>query len=106
MMKQNSLFVSYVKPHKAVSGDTISRRTKETLKLCGVDIKVLAAHNNNNKNFILPEVHINITVLNRSNKGYWLHEITLELKCQAASYKKRFILHVQVGHTNKQKREE
>ena len=35
---------------------------------------------NNNKNFILPEVHINITVLNRKNREYWLLAGTLELK--------------------------
>ena len=41
---ETKLFVSYVRPHKPVSRDTISRWTKETLHLCGVDIKVFSAH--------------------------------------------------------------
>lgn len=41
---ETKLFVSYVRPHKPVSRDTISRWTKDTLKLCGVDTKVFAAH--------------------------------------------------------------
>ena len=41
---ETKLFVSYVRPHKPVSRDTISRWTKETLHLCGVDTKVFSAH--------------------------------------------------------------
>lgn len=42
-MKQSYLLVD-VRPHQPVSQDTISRWTKDTLTLCGVDIKVFAAH--------------------------------------------------------------
>lgn len=38
------LFLSYVRPHKPVSRDTISRWTKDTLKLCGIDTQIFAAH--------------------------------------------------------------
>ncbi|CAH3183063.1 unnamed protein product, partial [Porites evermanni] len=41
---ETKLFVSYVRPHKPVSRGTISRWTKETLHLCGVDTKVFSAH--------------------------------------------------------------
>ena len=34
--------------------------------------KMVNNNNYNNKNFILPEVHTNITVLNRNNREYWL----------------------------------
>ena len=33
---ETKLFISYVRPHKPVSRDTISRWTKETLRLCGL----------------------------------------------------------------------
>ena len=38
------MFISYVRPHKPVSRDTISRWTEQTLRLCGIDTKVLTAH--------------------------------------------------------------
>ena len=38
------LFLSYDRPHKPVSRDTISRWTKETLRRCGIDTKVFTAH--------------------------------------------------------------
>ena len=41
---ETNLFISYVRPHKPVSRDTISRWTKETLRLCGIDTKVFTAH--------------------------------------------------------------
>ena len=41
---ETRLFVSYVRPHKAVSRDTISRWTKDTLKLCGIDTTIFTAH--------------------------------------------------------------
>ena len=41
---ETKLFISYVRPHKTVSGDTVSRWTKETLRLCGIDTKVFTAH--------------------------------------------------------------
>lgn len=41
---ETKLFLSYVKPYKAVSRDTISRWTKATLKLCGIDTSVFSAH--------------------------------------------------------------
>ena len=41
---ETKLFVNYVRPHKAVSRDTVSRWTKDTLRLCGIDTKVFMAH--------------------------------------------------------------
>ena len=41
---ETKLFISYVKPYKAVSRDTISRWTKATLKLCGIDTSAFSAH--------------------------------------------------------------
>ena len=41
---ETKLFISYVKPYKAVPRDTISRWTKATLKLCGIDTTVFSAH--------------------------------------------------------------
>ena len=41
---ETKLFISYVRPHKAVSRDTVSRWTKNTLRLCGIDTKVFTAH--------------------------------------------------------------
>ena len=41
---ETKLFLSYVRPHKPVSRDTISRWTKETLRRCGIDTKVFTAH--------------------------------------------------------------
>ena len=41
---ETKLFISYVRPHKPVSRDTISRWTKETLRLSGIDTKVFTAH--------------------------------------------------------------
>jgi len=38
------LFVSYIKPHKAVSKDTISRWCKVTLKNSGINTKLFSAH--------------------------------------------------------------
>jgi len=38
------LFISYVKSYKPVSRDTISRWTKATLKTCGIDTTIFAAH--------------------------------------------------------------
>ena len=37
-------FVSYIKPHKAVSRDTLARWIVETLKQSGVDIKSFSSH--------------------------------------------------------------
>ena len=37
-----NLFISFVKPHKAVSSDTISRWIKEVFKLCEIDVSVPA----------------------------------------------------------------
>lgn len=41
---EKQLFLSFVRPHKAVSRDTISRWTKEVLKLSGIDITTFTAH--------------------------------------------------------------
>ena len=41
---ETKLFISYVRPHKPVSRDTVSRSTKETLRLCSIDTKVFTAH--------------------------------------------------------------
>ena len=41
---ETKLFISYVRPHKAVSKDRVSRWTKDTLRLCGIDTKVFTAH--------------------------------------------------------------
>lgn len=41
---ETKLFISYVRPHKPVSRDTISRWTKETLRICGIDTNVFTAH--------------------------------------------------------------
>ena len=41
---ETKLFISYVRPHRTVSRDTISTWTKETLRLCGIDTKVFTAH--------------------------------------------------------------
>jgi hypothetical protein len=40
----DKLLISYTKPHRAVSTDTISRWTKEMLKSSGVDINSFSAH--------------------------------------------------------------
>ena len=41
---ETKLFISYVRPHKAVSRDTVSRWTKDTRRLCGIDTKVFTAN--------------------------------------------------------------
>ena len=38
------LLISFIQPHKAVSWDTISRWTKDVLKLSGIDITTFTAH--------------------------------------------------------------
>jgi len=44
MRTETMLFISYVKPYKPVSRDTISRWTKATLKTCGIDTTMFSAH--------------------------------------------------------------
>ena len=39
-----SLFISYIKPHKSVSKDTISRWCKDILKLSGIDVNKYSSH--------------------------------------------------------------
>jgi hypothetical protein len=39
---EDKLFISYQKPHKAVSRDTISRWAKEVLETAGIDTKRLS----------------------------------------------------------------
>ena len=39
------LLISFIQPHKAMSRDTISRWTKDVLKLSGIDITTFTAHN-------------------------------------------------------------
>lgn len=41
---EKQLFISFVQPHKAVSRDTISRWTKDVLKLSGIDITTFTTH--------------------------------------------------------------
>lgn len=41
---ENSLFVSFKRPHKPVSKDTISRWIKNTLSVSGVDTTIFSAH--------------------------------------------------------------
>jgi len=41
---ETMLFISYVKPYKPVSRDTISRWTTATLKTCGIDTTTFSAH--------------------------------------------------------------
>lgn len=38
------LFISLIRPHKALFRDTISRWTKDVLKLSGIDITTFTAH--------------------------------------------------------------
>lgn len=40
----SQLFVSFIKPHKAVSKDTIGRWIKEVLKDAGIDTKIYSSH--------------------------------------------------------------
>ena len=42
---ETQLFLSLIQPHKAVARDTISRWTKDVLKLSGIDITQFTAHN-------------------------------------------------------------
>lgn len=42
--KDKNLFISFAKPHKPVSRDTISRWVKSTLALAGVDTGIFKAH--------------------------------------------------------------
>lgn len=42
--QQHQLFLSFVKPHKPVAKDTISRWIKLTLKLAGIDMTVFTPH--------------------------------------------------------------
>ena len=41
---EQCLFICYVKPHRAVSTDTISRWTKSVLEISGIDPHKLSAH--------------------------------------------------------------
>ena len=41
---EDKLFISYQKPHKAVSRNTVSRWAKEVLETAGIDTKVYSAH--------------------------------------------------------------
>ena len=38
------LLVSYQKPHKAISKDTVAQWLKEELKLAGIDTSIFGAH--------------------------------------------------------------
>ena len=42
--EHSQLLISYMKPHKPVTKDTIARWVKSTLKLAGIDIKAFAPH--------------------------------------------------------------
>jgi len=42
--KCDELFISYIKPHKHVFKDTISRWFKEVMKLSGIDVKSYSSH--------------------------------------------------------------
>ena len=41
---ENKLFISFIKPNKAVSRDTISRWTKQVLTNYGIDTKIFTSH--------------------------------------------------------------
>ena len=41
---ENKLFISFIKPNKAVSRDTISRWTKQVLTNSGIDTKIFTSH--------------------------------------------------------------
>ena len=41
---ETTLLITYAKPYKPVSRDTISRWTKATLKMCGIDTTMFSAH--------------------------------------------------------------
>lgn len=41
---ENKLFISFVRPYKAVSRDTISRWTKKVLKNSGIDTQIFSSH--------------------------------------------------------------
>ena len=41
---ENKLFITFIKPNKAVSRDTISRWTKQVLKNSGIDTKIFTSH--------------------------------------------------------------
>ena len=41
---ESQLFVSYTKPHKAVSRSTISRWTKQVMKSAGIDVTMYTGH--------------------------------------------------------------
>ena len=41
---ENKLFISFIKPNKAVSRDTISRWTKQVLTNSGIDTKMFTSH--------------------------------------------------------------
>lgn len=40
----DDLLISYVKPHRPISGDTLSRWIKNILQECGVDLKCFSSH--------------------------------------------------------------
>jgi hypothetical protein len=42
----NRLFISFIKPHKQVSKDTISRWCKEMIHNAGINVKAFTAHSN------------------------------------------------------------
>lgn len=42
--EEKKLFISFIKPYKAVSRDTISRWTKQVLKNSGIDTQIFTSH--------------------------------------------------------------
>ena len=44
LRKSKKLLISYVKPHKEVSKDTVSRWIKDVLKSSGIDINTFTSH--------------------------------------------------------------
>ena len=38
------MFISYVKPHKAISRDTLRRRRRNILEQAGIDLSVFSSH--------------------------------------------------------------
>ena len=68
------LFISHVGPHKHVSRDTISRCTKDTLRLCEVDTMVFAAHSTRSA-----------SVAKAKEKDVPVHEIMVKAGCRKSA---------------------
>ena len=79
------LFISYIKPYKAVSNSTISRWIKEILHRAGIDIKQFGAHSVRSASTSKAKLN-NVSVSDIMDRAGWSN-----VKTFASFYDKRIV---------------